>query len=148
MRLTDAELAREVNEFNERFPSAQMRLPGASGGRGIHDWLAHDLLKLRELSEAAGAKFVLQTYPPYRGSLVERAADEVIRKVAGENKIVLSDVSQGFRALEAREPGAAISERYFRKEGESFQDDHLNGAGNAVVAELLLKSLEAAGVAR
>jgi len=101
--------------------------------RKVQGWADADLRRTAELVQDSGAKLVLQTYPRYRKSRNERWPDPLIRAVSRELGIPLSDTSEAFAAIfRTQDP-----EAFYYKKNAIVQDDHLNTAGNALVAGIM-----------
>jgi len=107
----------------------------------VQRWALSDLRRIVELARDSGAKVVVQTYPLYRKSGLERWPDPLLRSVAKEEGVALSDTSIFFREfLKGKD-----REEFYFKAGRAFQDDHLNAKGNALVARLMVEKLRELG---
>lgn len=103
----------------------------------IAAWVRHDLTALLRFARRYGVRVVLQTYPPQRFSGNERLADRVIREVAQDSGVPLSDLASELRR---RWNGRAL-EGFYEPRGDS-----LNGAGRALAEEILREDLRRFGL--
>jgi hypothetical protein len=103
-------------------------------------WARHDLVRLVRGARERGVVPVLQTYPPQRYSGRDPAVNLVIRSVASDLHVPLSDTASELRR---RWNGRALEEFYGQP-----PNDRLNERGNELVAEILVGDLERIGLLR
>lgn len=118
--------------YNRRFPSVAIsedEIEPAEAQERIRSQL-HEAVRM---VRAKGARPILQTYPPHRGTGEERKADALIREVAAAEQVPLADLFAEIQKRAATETLAA----FFDRAGELVQDDHMNKKGNGVAAEQL-----------
>jgi lysophospholipase L1-like esterase len=130
---------RAIADFKSRYPNHASSARFISKPQ-IDAWLTSDLKKIRALTQASGARLLLQTYMPEKAGF-EKPADKVIRKFASENSIPLSDTSRHFFQIE---PDSKKRERFYTKWYGEF-DNHLGEAGYQIIAELLETDFERIG---
>jgi lysophospholipase L1-like esterase len=114
----------------------------------VFDWAYRDLVRMVREARAAGARVVLETYPPERFSGKERAIDQVIRRVAADERVPLSDTSAELRRIWGGGWTPKKADGYYGTPGLPVPDDHLNGEGNRLVGKILLEDLERFGLWR
>jgi lysophospholipase L1-like esterase len=111
-------------------------------------WAYADLVRMIRVAKASGAGVLLQTYPPERFTGRDRPVDSVIRRVAQEENVPLSDTSRALEERWGRDWSSELAARWYGTPGIGFPDDHLNGDGNRLVGELLAHDLETSGLWR
>lgn len=106
----------------------------------VDRWITSDLDKIVKIIQAAGAKIVIQTYPPPRASYPRRE-DEVIKKFMLKKKtkdVVLMDVGLMLRKSFDKKNGG---DRFYSNELGNT-DNHQNATGNYIIAKLMLDYIE------
>lgn len=133
MRQEDAQREfQAASALNQEFVRSLMPL---SAGRDLpaavdymDRWLAQDLQAMAGQAQAAGAKFVMMTYPD---SLRTRPLSDLLRRVAAREALPLIDLDEVFRALPEDHRNALIASDGF----------HTNADGNALVADTVGEAL-------
>lgn len=109
--------------------------------QGINHWVEIELDQMRLMSEKAGARVVVQSYPPLRDRSA-RLVDVAFPKYVQEHGLIFSDTLSEMQAI--------FRESKFKEEHYSNQfgmnDHHLSAKGNERVAEILYQTLISNGL--
>lgn len=121
-----------ASTLNQEFVRSLMPLAAGRDPAAAVDyldrWLTQDLQAMASQARAAGAAFVMMTYP---SSLRTRPLSDVLRRVAVREALPLIDLDEAFRALPSGRRSALIS-------GDGF---HTNADGNVLVADTVGEAL-------
>jgi lysophospholipase L1-like esterase len=102
----------------------------------ILEWVESDIKLFAEKVRAHGADLVLQTYPPAKFRSTAEEINTVIRRVAAEKNIPVSDTYEELSHL--IDKGGV--EEFYLNTGRF--DHHLNGRGYSSMADILFSSLQ------
>lgn len=126
------------DDFLRRFPTESYLLAG-SGLDKVEAWIKWDIGRMVNLTRAAKAKPVLQTYHYLRSLPFREKLRGSILEAAKENSVELNDVGPRFQ----RELGEDIDSYYISLYGLPPGDAHPNERGHRLIARIIYDDLNA-----